>query len=274
MVMILVISPKNTYAAERLKHEAGKMNQELLVLSAEELAKVDFKIDVNQYSVLYVRNPYVKSRADYIKSIINLAQKFDLKGKRVIDANIVKGNLGLGKWHDYQILKAAGISTPKTTLFKEDPVPGVYPLILKWIYGQKARGTYLINSHDDLKNVLSLHPECEWVWQEYIEADYEYKIVTVGYKSLPVMLRFKLSGSKFKIDYASGEPVFSAQYLDVASLAERASKTLGRELSKVDILDKGGKLYVLEANRFPGLKNFEKLSKYNAFKHFVEYLRE
>jgi glutathione synthase/RimK-type ligase-like ATP-grasp enzyme len=40
----------------------------------------------------------------------------------------------------------------------------------------------------------------------------------------------------------------------------------------VDILEKAGKFYVLEVNRFPGLKSFEQQTKSNIYAKFIEYL--
>ena len=58
-------------------------------------------------------------------------------------------------------------------------------------------------------------------------------------------------------------------------IAEKASKVLGRELSKIDILeDYMGKLYILEVNRFPGLKSFEELTGFNVAGEFVKYLEK
>ena len=116
-------------------------------------------------------------------------------------------------------------------------------------------------------------PKKELMVQEYVKADYEYKVVVVGFKALPKVLRFTISDLGFKIDFAKHELIERTQVRKVCSLAEKAAKVLGRELCKVDILEKNGKLYVLEVNRFPGLEGFEELMKYNVFKEFLKYLK-
>jgi hypothetical protein len=117
--------------------------------------------------------------------------------------------------------------------------------------------------------------------QEYIEADWEYKIITVGYKALPVILRFKFNKKSGRVDFSSARrvPIYGPFGLpmnrhatNLPQLAELAAKTLGRELAKVDILEKAGKFYVLEVNRFPGLKSFEQQTKSNIYAKFIEYL--
>ena len=155
----------------------------------------------------------------------------------------------------------------------------------------KAKGTFLISSDKDLKRIPSDISKKEFMVQEYIGADYEYKVITVGYKALPIVLRFKFNKKLGRVDFTShsfllldrGSPFIAWRkwgdlegggwegVKKVVSIAEKASKTLGRELAKVDILEKAGKFYVLEVNRFPGLESFEKLTKYNAVREFLKY---
>lgn len=290
--MILVISPADTYAAKRLIEEAKKTGITLDVLNPRLLAKADLRELANKYKVLYARNPFYAQSPMYLPYVISLAEEFKLSGKKVVDENVAKGRLGLGKWEDYQNLKTAGILAPKTEKLKPEVYenPRLEPYVLKWIYGLRGKSSFFIHpaqTSAETKNVLAAHPAHEWLMQEYIEADYEYKVITVGYKSLPIILRFKIKSSGFMVDYQSAEifGLSASGFLPsnnkradllkaAASLAEAASQALGRELAKVDILQKGGKLYVLEVNRFPGLKSFETLAKYNVAAEFLAYLRQ
>lgn len=322
--MIYVISSKDAYAAKRLNNEARIMNYGLKVVDLRWLIDHNFKIPLKVGDVLYVRNPYLKGSAAYLPKVIELAKRFEAKGGRVVDANIARGDLGRGKWADYQKLKRAGLPVPKTVNyesriinygFKLSPKHfALSPLVLKWIYGLKSRGTFLINSQiskSEFQNIIKLHPQKEWMLQEYIEADYEYKIITIGYQALPVILRFKFNKKLGGVDFRSSKTLFchlgirsGIQDLNVHSiwknhinldsrseftpclirrgndnvekmiqLAQRAARTLGRELAKVDILKKNGKFYILEVNRFPGLRTFESLTKFNVFRRFLDYLQ-
>jgi glutathione synthase/RimK-type ligase-like ATP-grasp enzyme len=315
--MILVISSKNVYAAQRLAQEAGSQNMEVKIMDVRALVARGFKVDVNQFDVLYIRDPYLNGSPKYIPKIIALAKKFKAAGKRVADSNITDGQLGQGKWADYQKLRKADLLIPLTSqsdgrhFSKYD-----YPFILKWIYGFKGRHVFFIRGEAQLKKILPLHPKKEWLVQEFIKADYEYKIITVGYKALPIILRFDISDGGFGVDFDKHEVLRNPPLLlrrgsgrgcnnssldttslspkanknpgnlgDISpqegrtsdvliSLAESASKLLGRELAKVDILESQGKFYILEVNRFPGLKSFEELTKYNAIRDFISYLQK
>ena len=80
--------------------------------------------------------------------------------------------------------------------------------------------------------------------------------------------------SFFKEEYPAkrGEVVGVDKIKKIVYLAEQSSELLKRELAKVDILESAGKFYVLEVNRFPGLKSFEELTKFNVTAEFLRYL--
>lgn len=329
--MILVISSKKVYAAKRLELEANSRKLEVKIMDMADLVARDFKIDVAKFDVLYIRDPYLKGNPKYIPQIIKLAKKFKLAGKKVVDSVIANGDLGRGKWVDYQKLMSAGLPIPRTNLLSGYRLnTKSYPLILKWVYGFKAKNVFLINNQAELKAVLPLHPKKELLVQEFVRAEYEYKVITMGHKALPVVLRFKILDSGFRTDFdkydvlrspplllrrGSGRGCsnsslnttslppkadknsgtlggISPHHLDelgmtlsdsrmgqegrtldaLISLAESASRSLGRELAKVDILEAEGKFYILEVNRFPGLQSFENLTNFNVTKDFLAYI--
>jgi glutathione synthase/RimK-type ligase-like ATP-grasp enzyme len=297
--MILVISSKKVYAAKRLAQEAGIRKQELGIMDMQDLLDCGFKVDFKKFDVLYVRDPYLKGSAEYLPQIIKLAKRYKAAGKKVVDSAIADGELGKGKWADYQLLTNAGLPIPKTDLLKnfQFPISNFQPLILKWTYGFKAKNVFLIKSEKEYNQVISDFAKAssdahykdnkswakEWLVQEFIQADYEYKVITVGYKALPVVLRFKIKDSGFRTDFKSacsvpihrlsGSPI-NGHATSIISIAEQSSALLKRELAKVDILEAKGKFYILEVNRFPGLKSFEELTKFNVVKAFLGYLQK
>jgi len=273
---ILVISPKNLYIIQRLKEEAVKAGVGLDVVSVGDLEKIDFEVDIGKYNALYVRNPYLNGFPDLLPKVVQLAKNFKAQGEKIVDAIIAEGVLGEGKWEDYQKLQEASLIIPKTTCLNHghDLSRFKYPFILKWVYGFKAKDVFLVKNVNQLAKLLPLHPRNEWLIQEFIEADCEYKVITIGYRSTPMLLKFDIAKTGFGIKYPTGRPIKSADLPEVVSLAQRAAKLLGRELAKVDILYSQGKYYILEVNRFPGIKPFESLTKYNLAGEFLRYLMQ
>ncbi len=274
--MILVISSKTSYGIKRLQEECSLKDIECRVLDVQDLIDCNFKISPEGYKVLYIRNPYLNGSPKYIPQIIKLAKKFKQAGKRVVDESITSGNLGGGKWLDYKILLKAGLPIPKTKLFSNLPLSTTdYPLVLKWIYGMSGKNVFLIKSQKEFKKTLSLHPKQEWLVQEYINADFEFEVYVVGFKPVKKILGFKINnGFKANVkDFAviKGVKDFKG-YVEALKISAKASKILGRELCKIDMLAKDGKLFILEVNRNPGLVSFESLIRYNIAKEFVNYL--
>jgi glutathione synthase/RimK-type ligase-like ATP-grasp enzyme len=274
--MILLISPKQVYATKRFIEEAKKLKVALKAFDAKDLAKKGFKIDITKYRSLFIRQGW-----PYVKEIISLAKRFQAAGKKVVDTSITTGSLGRDKWADYQKLKAAGLPMPKTKSLILNPLSLTYPWVLKWNYGFKGRGVFLIENKNQLQPVLKKYPKEELLMQEFIPAEYEYKIITVGYKSLPVILRFKIDEKTKRPDFntACSVPIYrlskrpiNGRATNIIEIAEKASKVLRRELAKVDILEAQGKFYILEVNRWPGLQSFEELTEYNAAQDFLKYL--
>ncbi len=174
---------------------------------------------------------------------------------------------------------------PETTILTENLARKHYaffrnsglekPIILKWIYGMRAKNVFLVKNEHKLEMIYNCYPKGELMLQEYIKADYEYKVITVGYRSLPVVVKFEIQNSKFQINFKTGKALNVKDVNPcIVELAEKASKILGRELAKVDILEKDGQFYVLEVNRCPGLKSFEKISNFNVAAEFVKYLQK
>ncbi len=276
VMQILVISSKDSYAGKRLAEEARRARIELKIVTPNKLKG----IVVKNFDCLYVRNPFVKGSPKYLPDIISMAKRFKAAGKKVVDQSVADGKLAQGKWVDYQMLKKAGLPIPKTDLkFKVKDL--TYPFIAKWIYGFKGKHIFLVNNEAEFHLVAQKYPADELQVQEFISAEYEYKVITVGYKALPVILRFGIHPLTHRPDFStacsvpiygpSGKPI-NRHATQLVTLSQKASRVLGRELAKVDILESRGRFYILEVNRFPGLDSFEMLTKFNVIQTFLAYL--
>lgn len=267
---VLCISPKDVYFIKRLKQEAVLANVALEVVIPFELEALDFNLLAKTYDCLYVRF----CNAHFIK-IIELAKAFTKAGKPVIDESITQGSIGINKIRDAKKIEEAGLPQPQTKMFLEAK-SWQYPCIVKWNFGFGGKEVFLAKSVNDIYRASSFLPPEELLIQEFFEAEYEYKVLCAGYKALPVILRFNISKKNWRPDFDTSVTIDlrsdNLAARQVAGLAEAVSKVLGRELSKTDILQKDNKFYVLECNRWPGLKSFEEQTGYNAVGEFLKYL--
>lgn len=256
---ILCITPTAVYSSLRLQEEA-KLAGVVFHVANSNLAS-EYISRVEEYDLLYIRFAY-----PHFTEVITLAQKFQEQEKAVVDLDWVNISMNAGKIEMYEKLKAVGINIPKTT--------NTFPLVAKWTHGFSAKHCYLVKNQQKLEFLKSKYPKSELILQEYIEADYEYKIIVVGFKSLPKFIRYKIHPTNLTADLGNYEVLNSKDFPEIISLAEKSAKTLDRQLSKVDILSKGKEFYVLEVNRSPGGKEIEERSDINIFKEFINYLKE
>ncbi|MDE2312140.1 MAG: ATP-grasp domain-containing protein [Patescibacteria group bacterium] len=269
---ILVISPQDVYFAKRLAEEARLASVGLDILPAAALAESGPDFDIAPYGCLYVRFCY-----PYFMEVIDLARRFLAAGKKVVDAGVAGGDLGLGKLRAYRRLQEAGLPVPKTSALAEAQ-QWQYPCIVKWNYGFGGKEVFLIKDVAALKRATEFLPAEELLLQDFVRAEYEHKVLVAGYKALPVVLRFHINKQTWRPDFATAETIHTPAAGPVVQkllrLAEDSARALGRELAKVDILQAGGDFYVLEANRWPGLKSFEENTGFNAAREFLAYLAQ
>jgi glutathione synthase/RimK-type ligase-like ATP-grasp enzyme len=161
---------------------------------------------------------------------------------------------------------------PKTEIFSAANLKN-FPYMIKTTYGFGKKDVLPVQSRAELEAAAAKYRPEDLIWQKIINADYEYKVVTVGYQSVPQVLRLPTNKKEFRADMGNAQ-VFPAESCpQVVQLAELAAKVLGKELAKTDILEAESGLYILEVNRSPGLRSFEFLTGYNTFKDFVLYLK-
>jgi ribosomal protein S6--L-glutamate ligase len=174
------------------------------------------------------------------------------------------------------VLASHNLPIPKTVFFadknyvkhfgKLSKELGV-PFIAKEMSLQRGKGVHFINSVEDLKNLPkrskggSLN---EFFFQEFIDKDHEYRILTLGKKVGVWEEKVRTDIKEFRNNVALGA---SEIFMDpgkipqkLAKVAIGAADALGIEIAGVDVMTAGEKVYVLEVNRGPGLTYDEKVS--------------
>lgn len=262
----LITTPKNVYATRRLKEEAAGIGMELECRDVNDLARSFWQVELSDFQALWVRqaNPFYDN-------VIKLAKQFAAAGKLVVDSTIPEQGITDGKFELTAQLTADGLAVPKTFLFTKNTLAQMgYPVIVKWNYGAKGKHVHLVGNPVELERTLAQYNHKQLILQEYIAADYEYKVITVGFASLPVVVRYVYA--KARANLLQAEVLDAAAVPHIVALAEAGARALGRELAKVDLLEKNGTAYLLEVNRQPGLELFEKASGVNVASIFLQYI--
>jgi glutathione synthase/RimK-type ligase-like ATP-grasp enzyme len=190
-----------------------------------------------------------------------------------VDANLNVENLDLNKLADNQELLKVAISAPESFEYKDFSKLAL-PMVVKAKFGFGKKQVSLCNNQEQLEKFALNYKDGEVLVQKFVPAEFEYKVITVGYKSISKVIKFKTWAGGFGIDPQDCQILDSKNCPEVCHLAEAAAKVLGKELAKTDILESAGKLYVVEVNRSPGFESFEKLSGENVAAEFVAYLKQ
>lgn len=219
--------------------------------------------DISEYDLVYFELWYKAQQQALV------ATKYLAKKKVPFFSKELSGILPITKVGELGILSDSKVPLPHTLLtsrrellkiFRKNP-PIVYPLILKAADGYGGKNNHLVRSYQDLKSILTDNKNVEYVVQEYIPNDRDYRCIVMGGK-----IRFVLERKRKKSDShlnntsagAEGKEVSLKTLSKEAQTAVlRAAKVLRRDsFSGVDLMihQGTGRPYILEVNQTPQIE--------------------
>ena len=113
--------------------------------------------------------------------------------------------------------------------------------------------------------------------QEFLPAEEDYRLLVIGYQSLPVMVSRRPARGDFRTNYSLGGRFVRrdlGEFPGFKELAEAAARALRREFTAVDIRMKGDQPMVLEVNRLPDFEGFERATKFDVASEVVKYIQK
>jgi glutathione synthase/RimK-type ligase-like ATP-grasp enzyme len=177
------------------------------------------------------------------------------------------GSLSQSKLTQYVNLALAGLPVPNSwyaknsvtmlKVLRESKEAG--PFIIKGIRSAMGQHNYLVDSFEELEEIIAANPTKEFIIQEYIPNDFDYRLLVLGGEVKLVIKRTR-QNQKSHVNNTSrggeGELVNVGAFdkkLLVAATA--AAKALRREVAGVDIIidKKTQEYYILEVNKEPQL---------------------
>lgn len=235
-------------------------------------ARLDDRDVFRAFDTLYFRHFY-----PYISEALHLAEWADHHGLRVIDRVLVRKNFIQSKMYDYWKLGSAGIPVPSgfqvmsLDAAKRHLGRSRWPLVAKGVHGSRGRYVFKLASPRSARRSLTEDLIGLFTFQDYLEIDAEYRVLTVGFKAIGAMRKIR-PPNDFRHNIAVGAVGAAASLSrEIAGLCERASRALGREFAGVDLAVCRGRPYVLEVNRMPGFEGFEQATGINAAAAFLNY---
>lgn len=283
---ILLLGWEDDYTPQRMQVAACQLGIELDTLEISDLTFIsagnDAGVyhcgkDVTQtYDVLIARTFY-----PYISEALTVAQLFHTAGKRVVDASLTDEGFVVSKMHDYLVLAQHGIRVPRTWQLSDTArmtqlaAELGYPCVLKGIHGSHGTHVYLVNNDEELAARISTYPRGELMLQEYLPAAEDYRLIVLGYHSLPMMVCRQPVPGDFRTNVGLGHSVDArlvADYDGLAAIVEKSARVLRREFAGVDVRFYNGEPVVLEVNRRPIFENYETVTGIDVAGAFLMYV--
>ncbi|WP_413557323.1 ATP-grasp domain-containing protein [Bdellovibrio sp. HCB209] len=182
------------------------------------------------------------------------------------------------KWLTYQILKESDIATPLSYLISKehDKYPLTFPFILKQLESSKGEGVFLIEKAEEISRIFEKTGDTHLLLQEFYPEAFgtDVRAFVIDGKIHAAMKRTAKPG-EFRSNLALGgtaEPTELSP--EESELVLKTTRTLGLQVSGVDLLRTRKGSLVLEANPCPGLEGIEKYSKKNLANHIIQYAEE
>tara|TARA_B100000424_G_C22874330_1_gene465556 strand:+ start:19 stop:1104 length:1086 start_codon:yes stop_codon:yes gene_type:complete len=217
-------------------------------------------------------------------------KKLELEGYQMIPSTKC-WDICTSKYLTDILCKDAGLRTPKTVpiSYSEDTDRAVkelntkFPIILKASTGtQTGVGVVIIESLRSLNaavEMLSLHSKyLPLIIQEFIEIDYDVRVVVLDGRVLGTMKREVITDGDFRSNISLGAEASDIQLTEIEERdALKAAEIVDGRLVGVDFIPAKNREkeqpYILEVNSMPGFGGIEKLKK-GLVKEILEHFKD
>lgn len=178
------------------------------------------------------------------------------------------------------MLSTANLPIPKTIRATHPDVDALekelgFPFVSKTPNSTQGKGIRLIRDKAELD---SLTRGKEYIFQEFIEYEADYRVHVVGAKAFCPYRRTALEGD-FRANVSLGGSMEKVEnevdLATISNMATAAAAAMKLEFCGVDIIkDKKGNFYVLETNSDPGFKEVEEITDESFASPIIDYYEE
>jgi RimK-like ATP-grasp domain len=274
----------NHFKNENTKISIGYFSELGFVFDDNKIQVTINGTDIREFGLVYIR------KAGTNHTIIANTLGICLKALGIQFYDSVFGEYG-GKGNKLRAIAQLFVSrvpTPKTVYYCSPKVSNKFdelslelglPFVAKDIGMQRGKGIFLVNTIDDLESLPNLkgnNGKSVYLFQKLIQKKHEYRTVILGNEVGVWYEKFAGNEAEFRFNTSLGATEVYLNEKEVpANLslpAIIAAKALKLEVAGVDIVVEKdtNKVYILEANRAPGLTRDELLSP--EFRLVAEFL--
>lgn len=148
-----------------------------------------------------------------------------------------------------------------------------YPMVVKECYGSFGQQVFLVNSRDEMKEILNEIKNRPCLFQEYIAASkgHDIRIQMTGNRAVAAMHRFNQHDFRANITNGGSMEAYEPDAAQI-EMAQTAVKELGLDFAGVDILfGKDGEPVLCEVNSNAHFVNIWKCTGVNAAEAILEH---
>lgn len=295
---ILLITPYKKSPSLEIKIEAEKRGHQVEILPLNVIDITDIKSNkivkkMLEYDVIYIRTGPLDIVINYINEYLKKNNKLLINSKvysanvfnnkifqvgKIASANINVPKSVMSSYLDFiKIHKGENIEVLKEKFFLDLVKEISLPLIVKPLIGARGKNVYKINNYQDfLRFISKFENTAEFLFQEFIPNNGDYRVIVVGGKVIGLFKRVPSDG-EFRANIAlggRGEIVTDQKLVkQIGDFALKACQVLEIEIGGVDVIlsDKNGMLYFIEVNRSMQWEGFRETTGINVAAHIIEY---
>ncbi len=231
--------------------------------------------DVKDFDLVYVR-----SVGEYHEEMTILADYCKANKIKLLERTLAEGNVDRDH-KSYEALKLleAGLGYPKSFFGSAKQTLDylrqntIWPIVIKDTGGRRGRGVYLVPDIETVEKIYLGRARSNYVVQEYIKNDGEYRVWVIGGKVIGAMHRPVRVGG-FEMVGMTGKSKTIELDREMETLAIKAAEALEVDVAGIDMVRQSGTgtPYVLEVNRAAVFDTFERVTGINVVVKIVEWL--
>lgn len=243
------------------------------------------KIKVNQTDLSKFDLVFVRRAGKYVRFMGAISKYLDYKKVRFVDPAFREIGMSMDKASSALRMAIKRLPVPKTIfcfresviLYKNRIIKSLgFPIIAKAILSQRNQNIYILKNENDF-NLLLKKSNKEFIFQEFIDIEREYRFLILGKGVRVLEQKFKRNYENLKVEYQdlTGPSIFLE--LDCATqienkIALRSASILGLDIAGVDLaIEKNtNRIYIIEVNKGPGIEPDARTSP--ELKAFSDYL--
>jgi gamma-F420-2:alpha-L-glutamate ligase len=216
----------------------------------------DIELTKENFDYFFVRGGFTSS-----PTVVELVRHCRRVGIKAFDNNFSEIRYLINKRADNIKFAINDLPIPNSYIFSNltdiQDLNLTFPLVMKTTNTGKGKNVFKVSSLEEIERILTEKDKQlqAFIFQDIIDYEHDLRVLVAGDEVLGVMKRIPKPGD-FRANFSLGgtvEPFTSTPEID--ALAVKAAKSCSLLISGVDVLvGKDGKLWILEANRTPGLE--------------------